>query len=323
MFCKYGTGRSRTGIGLVNVIQLHLHCDLRTILNLKLKIFDAAVVSYFRFVSNDRLLVVDTAGQLTLYSLVNSSTTIQPTAKFSLPALPSTSFILHIYFTGNQHDGPLLCSSWFQASTRSQLIAIEGSIVHAERDECYFILYIEQDTLSQLESIYRSLYAEVSQDSPVLPWSAWGPEYTRFLSARPISADLNHCYYGFRSAELLGEAFSRGNLQPRQLCIRDFNPHRVRHYKARDGTKWHERLVEGEPPNSDLQSNFLEPIGGLPYLEITTREKFQATGISMDESRVFISLVSYHLLYETYTTLTEIQANWSTTIEGIEVLVFS
>jgi hypothetical protein len=97
----------------------------------------------------------------------------------------------------------------------------------------------------------------------------------------------------------------------------------VRHYKARDGTKWHERLVEGEPPNSDLQSNFLEPIGGLPYLEITTREKFQATGISMDESRVFISLVSYHLLYETYTTLTEIQANWYKTIEGIEVLVFS
>jgi hypothetical protein len=91
----------------------------------------------------------------------------------------------------------------------------------------------------------------------------------------------------------------------------------VRHYKARDGTKWHERLVEGELPISDLQINFLEPIGGLPYLEITTREKFLARGILMDESRVFMSLVSYHLLYKTYTTLTEIQANW------YKVLVFS
>ncbi|KAJ8591873.1 hypothetical protein M405DRAFT_813711 [Rhizopogon salebrosus TDB-379] len=68
-----------------------------------------------------RLLVADAAGQLTLYSLVNSSNTIQLTAKCSLPALPSISFIGHIYLTGNQHDAsftPLLCSSWFHVSTR-------------------------------------------------------------------------------------------------------------------------------------------------------------------------------------------------------------
>jgi hypothetical protein len=276
-------------------------------------------VSHFRFVSNDRLLVVDTTGQLTLYSLVNSSNTIQLTAKFSLPALPSMSSIGHIYFVDNQHNAPLLCSSWFQARTRSQLIIIEASIIHVERDECHFILHIEQDTFLELESTYRNLHAEVSQDSPALPWSAWGLEYTRLLPASiTFTADLNHCCYGFRSAQLLGKAFSpEGHLQPRKLCIRDFNPHRVRHYKARDGTKWHERLVEGELPISDLQSNFLEPIGGLPYLEIITREKFLARGISMDESRVFISVVSYHLLYETYTTLTEIQAN------RYEVLFFS
>jgi len=96
------------------------------------------------------------------------------------------------------------------------------------------------------------LYGKGSRDSRALPWSAWGPGHTRFFSTGPSFVDHNQCCYGLRTAELIGEKYGRGGLQPRQLCIRDFNLHRARHYKTVDGTKWHERLVEGDPPNADL-----------------------------------------------------------------------
>ncbi|OAX31488.1 hypothetical protein K503DRAFT_806028 [Rhizopogon vinicolor AM-OR11-026] len=109
--CKYGIGR-----------------------DLKVKLFDPEdETMHFRLMLNDRLLVVNTTGDIALYSLVNSPDAIQLTAKFSLPSLPSTSTFQHILFTGIQdHDYPLfgapLCSSWFHDSACNQLIAISIDI---------------------------------------------------------------------------------------------------------------------------------------------------------------------------------------------------
>ncbi|OJA12067.1 hypothetical protein AZE42_02190 [Rhizopogon vesiculosus] len=263
----------------------------------RVKIFDPEDgTMHFRLILNDRLLVVNTIGDLTLYSLVNSSDAIQLIVTFSLPSLPSTSAFRCIMFARNQdHDyssfNTPLCSSCFHGSARNQLIAIT-MIIEVERRLLHScILYVEQDRLLELESTYTNLYGKGSRDPRALPWSAWGPGYARIFSNSQSLSGLS-CCYGLRTAGLIGENFGRGELRLQQLCIRDFNPHRVRHYKTGDGTEWHERLVEGDPPNADLQSLFLESIGGLPYLEVTTQERFLADGIYMDESRVMLSLAS-------------------------------
>ncbi|OJA12068.1 hypothetical protein AZE42_02191 [Rhizopogon vesiculosus] len=265
---------------------------------------DMAMV--FCFLSNDRLLVVTLAG-LMLYSLVNSANTIQLTAKFSLPALSSRSgSITSIYSVCNQDEASPFTSSLYSSrfQARNQLIILQMATSGDKYYSQSFRCYIEQNAFLELESTYANLYGNASEDTPRLPWSSWGPKCTRFMKG----SGYNHCFYGLRTAELIGSAPSSASErdQLRKLCIRDFNPHQVMHYKAGNRTKWRERLVEGELPG--LQSHFLEPIGGLPYLEITTREKFHVRDIDMDESRVILSNV-----YEGDTDV----------ITGIQVLDFS
>jgi hypothetical protein len=289
----------------------------------------------FCLISNDRLLLVNEYGKLMLYSLVNFPNAIQLTAKFSLPVLTSSSSIGQTQFTGAQDyssSTPPLRSSRFQASAaRSQLIAISLSAhaFHATANYCHVTFYVEQNSFLELESAYTNRYGKPSQyfNSRALPWSSWGPKYTWSFLGRDGLGDSNrwHCSHGFRTADLIGDVWSpEGRRQPRQLCIRDFNPHRVKHYKAGYRTNRHERLVEGGPPNSETQNHFLEPIGGLPYLEITTQEKFLSKGhVFMDESTVLLPRVSYYRTYNIHMALTQIQVNEDDFIEGIEVLFFS
>lgn len=283
----------------------------------------------FSFLSNDRILVVTTSGQLLLYSMVLGANVIQLVAKFSLPTRLCTG-LERVEFSHVPDPAypftPSLCSSRFQASTQNQLIGItmnlEKPLDSAWSSYCIQI-YVERNTLLELEYTYTSHYGKADQDSPPLPWSAWGPGRTQFFLANPNpNGDRNHCSYGFRTAELIGETFSsQGELRPRQLCIRDFNPHRVMHYKAGNGIKWHERLVEGEPPSLDIQCHFLDEIGtGLPYLEIITQEKFLASEIIMDENRVLLSLVSCHHIYK---SAVHAHIDVQPHVQDIEVLDFT
>ncbi|KAG1755771.1 hypothetical protein EDB19DRAFT_2034422 [Suillus lakei] len=92
-----------------------------------------------------------------------------------------------------------------------------------------------------------------------------------------------HSIFGFRvpTVSLVGDGTSQPD--PRPLCIRNFNSHRVVDFKAWNGTRWNQRLIEGETPSSSL---FLEPLGsGLSYLETITQEKFLATDMSMHGSK--------------------------------------
>ncbi|OAX43255.1 hypothetical protein K503DRAFT_862421 [Rhizopogon vinicolor AM-OR11-026] len=225
----------------------------------------------FCLIANDRLLIVNTYGELMLYSLIgppiDPPNAIQLIAKFSLPHC--------------------------QASPCSRLIAIYVDVFPAWGRDRGCRLYIGQNTFLELESTYTNLYGIATQDSRALSWSAWGPEYTRLFSGSldGYSNDW-HSSHGFRTVELIGDIrSSEGPLHPRQLCIRDFNLHRTIHYKARNRTKGYERLVEGGPPNLDTHNHLLTD--DLPYLEITTQEKFLASGIEfMDKSGVFLSLVN-------------------------------
>lgn len=258
----------------------------------------------FCLISNDRLLLVNEYGKLMLYSLVNFPNAIQLTAKFSLPVLTSSSSIGQTQFTGAQDyssSTPPLRSSRFQASAaRSQLIAISLSAhaFHATANYCHVTFYVEQNSFLELESAYTNRYGKPSQyfNSRALPWSSWGPKYTWSFLGRDGLGDSNrwHCSHGFRTADLIGDVWSpEGRRQPRQLCIRDFNPHRVKHYKAGDGTKWHERLVQDGSVLNFPNYFWVGPIDNLPYLKIVTQEKFLASGtIFMDESRVLIPFVS-------------------------------
>ncbi|OJA08006.1 hypothetical protein AZE42_01093 [Rhizopogon vesiculosus] len=275
----------------------------------QVKLFDSEDgTSDFCLIANDRLLVVNNTGELMLYSLVDPPidlpNAIQLIAKFSLPALPPSFYFGYIHFSDNQDYSFTmpLCSSWFQASPCSQLIAINA--FSARGRDRGFKLYIGQNTFLELESTYTNLYGIATQYSRALPWSAWGPQYTWFFSGN-LNSYSWHSSHGFRTVELIGDIQPLGGpLHPRQLCIRDFNPHRVIHYKVGNRTKGHEQLVEGGSPNSDTHNHFLTD--GLPYLEITTQEKFLASGIEfMDESRVFLSLV-----------------NEDRVVDGIEVLYF-
>lgn len=267
LFCKYG--RKADG-RVVDFLQIWNWKSKDTFQCLE--IFDVACgTTHFSFITNDRLLVANSR-ELMLFSLDDSVNAIRLVAKFSLPALRDP-FICH-YITFNPI--PL------HASTHNQLIAVNMCMSAPTTAETpYFTFYIERNTLLELESTYTSRYGESTQGS--LPWSAWGPKYTRFFEN--FQGSCTHRIFGFRSAELVGDLFSPGGfLQSRSLRIRDFNPHRVADFKAGNQSNSHQRLVEGETLNSAL---FLEPLGsGLPYLETTTQEKFLANDMTMEANRI-------------------------------------
>jgi len=272
LFCKYA--RKADG-GLVDFLQIwnwkskDAQC---------LEIFDADHETMnFSFLTNDRFLVAN-ARELMLFSLdtVDSIIGIRLIAKFSFPAIRDP-FSSH-FITFNIP---------FHASTHNQLIAINMCMSAPTTTKSpYFTFYIERNAILELESTYISHYGEASQGSPNLPWSAWGSKYTRFFE-NSYSNSCVHRIFGFRSAELIGDLFSReGEPQPRPLRIRDFNPHRVTDFKAGNITTSHQRLVEGDTPNSTL---FLEPLGsGLPYLETISQEKFLASDMIMEANRIML-----------------------------------
>ncbi|KAG1722953.1 hypothetical protein EDB19DRAFT_1765712 [Suillus lakei] len=202
-----------------------------------LKVFDPACKTMnFSFLTNEKLIVVNTR-ELLLYSLVCSANTLQLTVKFSLPALRS-----HFEYE---------CISFnpipFHARAHKQIIAINMDIFGGSltTDPC-FTLFVQRNTLLELESTYTNSYRKTSEDSSSLPWPSWGPNNTRFFE----ESSYDPCKHSI----LVG-----------------------------NGTKCNQQLIEGETPSSDL---FLDSFGsGLPYLETTT-EKFLSTDMTMEGHRV-------------------------------------
>jgi hypothetical protein len=255
------------------VLRLMDHSDLQC-----LESFDTARKTMnFSFLTNEKILVVNTT-ELLLYSLVHSSNSLQLTAKFSLPALHSPFEYTCIGFSPVPSDA--------RAHNRMVALSMDVSGGSLAKNPC-FTSYIERNTLLELESTYVGRYGKASEDSPNLPWSSWGPNYTRSFEESSFDP-CKHSVFGFRCASLVG-----GRNTQRPLCIRDFNPHRVVDFKAGNGTRWNQRLVEGGEilPSSGL---FLEPLGsGLPYLETITEEKFLSTDLTMEANRV--TLLSFEI----------------------------
>ncbi|KAG1757003.1 hypothetical protein EDB19DRAFT_1655148 [Suillus lakei] len=268
-----------------------------------LEVFDPACKTMnFSFLTNEKLIVVNTR-ELLLYSLVHSANTLQLTVKFLLPALRS-------HF---EYD----CISFnpipFHARAHNQIIAINMDIFGGSltTDPC-FTLFVQRNTLLELESTYTNSYGKTSEDSSSLPWSSWGPNNTRFFEESSYDP-CKHSIFGFRTASLVGNRNSH-----RPLCIRDFNPHRVVDFKVGNGTKCNQRLIEGETLSSDL---FLDSFGsGLPYLETTTEEKFLSTDMTMEGHRV--TLLSYEVMRSITMSEAGEQSFEQELVQGFEVLDF-
>ncbi|KAG1756990.1 hypothetical protein EDB19DRAFT_1198 [Suillus lakei] len=260
----------------------------------------------FNFLTNEKLLVVNMR-DLLLYSLDHSANVLQLTAKFLLPALQNPFEYQGIGFSPISLHTP----------TYNSIIAISIDISGGglTTKPC-FTLYVERNTLLELESSYTSRYGKASENSSSLPWSSWGSNYTRSFEESSYDP-CKHSVFGFRSVSLVGDQNSQH--EPRPLCIRDFNPHRVVDFKAGNNTRWNQRLIEGKAPNSSL---FLEPLGsGLPYIETITEEKFLATDITMEANRVTL------LSFEFVSTITMPQAGEQSLVEhkvvqSMEVLDF-
>ncbi|KAG1842258.1 hypothetical protein DFJ58DRAFT_806637 [Suillus subalutaceus] len=259
----------------------------------------------FGFLTNEKILVSN-AREISLYSFVHSPNAFQLTAKLSLPALHSFFEYTCISFS----------SIPFHACAHNQMISLSMDISGRFLTESpCFTSYIERNTLLKLEATYTSRYGKASEDSPKLPWSSWGPNHTRSFEESSFDS-CKHSVFGFRSVSLVGNR--RESKRP--LCIRDFNPHRVIDFKAGNGTKWNQRLIEGGKilPVSGL---FLEPLGsGLPYIETITEEKFISSSMTMDANRV--TLLCFAVVSSFGMPHAGEQSSVEELLQGFEVLDF-
>ncbi|KAG1825283.1 hypothetical protein EV424DRAFT_1345793 [Suillus variegatus] len=227
----------------------------------------------FSFLTNEIILVANRE-ELLLYSLADFPDALHLTAKFSLPVLRSP----FEYETIRIKD-----SVPSHSRMHDHIININMKIL-GESFTCV-TLYVERNTLLKLQSTYTRQYGKARDSSPSLPWSKWGPKYTRSFK-RDSHDSCKYVISGLRAVSLYGTQIIEPD--PRPLCIRDFNPHRVADFKAGNGIRWNQRLIEGKTWSSGANL-FLEPVGcSLPYIETITEEKFLGLDLIVEGNKVML-----------------------------------
>lgn len=228
----------------------------------------------FSFLTN-KIILVANREELLLYSLADFPDALHLTAKFSLPALRSP----FEYSTIRIKD-----SVPSHSRMHDHIINIDMKIL-GESSTCV-TLYVEHNTLLELQSTYTRQYGKARDSSPSLPWSKWGLKYTRSFKG-DSHVSCKYVISGLRAVSLYGT--QRMEPDPRPLCIRDFNPHRVADFKAGNGIRWNQRLIEGKTWSSGGGNLFLEPLGcSLPYIETITEEKFLGLDIIVEGNKVML-----------------------------------
>lgn len=232
----------------------------------------------FSFLTNKIILVVSSE-ELLLYSLVDFPDALHLTAKFSLPALRTPFEYGTIRIKGSDSSHSRMHD---HIITLNMDILGEVRVINSVR--CV-TLYVERNTLLELQSTYTRRYGKASDSSPGLPWSEWGLKYTRFFREDPHDS-CEHDIVGLRAVSLYGPQTMRP--EPRPLCIRDFNPNRVADFKAGNGIRWNQRLIEGNSMDSSADM-FLKPLGsGLPYIETITEEEFLGLDFTVEGNKVML-----------------------------------
>ncbi|KAG2106624.1 uncharacterized protein F5147DRAFT_700840 [Suillus discolor] len=234
-------------------------------------------ILHFTFLTNETILVVNSE-ELLLYSLVDFPNALHLTAKFSLPALPTSCRYEEIRIKDSISS---------HSRMHDHIININMKIL-GDRDSVpssCVALYVERNTLLELQSTYTRQYGKASDSSPNLPWSEWGLKYTRSFRGDLLDTCKN-VVFGLRAVSFVGSQIRHP--LPRALCIRDFNPHRVADFKAGNGIRWNQRLIEGNLLDS-CPDMFLEPLGsGLPYIETITEEKFIGVDLIAEGNKVMV-----------------------------------
>ncbi|KAG1799003.1 uncharacterized protein HD556DRAFT_166653 [Suillus plorans] len=226
----------------------------------------------FKFLTNETILVVNSE-ELLLYSLVDFPDALHLTAKFSLPTLRAP------------FECQIICINSDSSHSRMHNDIITISMTIVEESHTCVTLYVERNTLLELQSAYTRRYGKASDSLPSLPWSKWGLKYTRSFKGDSHDS-CKHVIDGLRAVSLHGSQIM--DPDPRPLCIRDFNPHRVADFKAGNGIRWNQRLIEGKTFSSGADL-FLEPLGsGLPYIETITAEKFFGLNLIVEGNKVML-----------------------------------
>ncbi|KAG1879599.1 hypothetical protein C8R48DRAFT_767849 [Suillus tomentosus] len=234
-------------------------------------------ILHFSFLTDEIILVVNSE-ELLLYSLVDFPNALHLTAKFSLPALrtPFEYKEIRIKDSISSHS-----------RMHDHIININMKIFGRRRSHASgcVAMYVERNTLLELQSAYTRRYGKASDSSPSLPWSEWGLKYTRSFRG-DLDDSCKNVVFGLRAVSFLGSQIMEP--LPRPLCIRDFNPHRVADFKAGNGIRWNQRLIEGNLLDSSADM-FLEPLGsGLPYIETITEEKFLGSDLMVEGNKVMV-----------------------------------
>jgi hypothetical protein len=250
------------------------------------------------FIAEDKLLLsgrVD--GVMEINSIADKSKPPQCTARFSLPSLMEDWLYLVVTPSINPRPGSVFLdfqnsshrpSCFFHPSLDDQLMSFHiiisdtSKFCDSERD---FFFFARQGAILRLES----LFAKQASTNECFPWSSWRPQNTTWFLG-----DCRQSLYGFRTVGFIDHSRS---LEPRRLCIRDFNPHNICDYSARCETGRHGRLVQGG--TTTTMNPFTEPLGSaLPYREIISEElQVDASKTIMDNSRVLLLKASHNLCF--------------------------
>ncbi|KAG1748309.1 uncharacterized protein EDB91DRAFT_1344869 [Suillus paluster] len=250
------------------------------------------------FIAEDKFLVIVDSKTMEIYSIADKSKPPQCTAKLSFPSLMGDFSYTSAFTSENPTPGSIFpysrkfhqqpsCS--FHPSTNDQLIGIVVRIARNTnpRDSHLYRFFTRCSAILELEGLFSRTYGQSTSGGPKLLWSMWGPQHTTWFRFRE-NENWEPSLYGFRTVESIDRSTYFVSRTPRQLRIRDFNPHIAWNYGAEDTSKWCGRLVRGEVARMILRP-FTEPLGSaLAYREFVSEELFDVTETKMDESRILL-----------------------------------
>ncbi|KAH7909863.1 hypothetical protein BJ138DRAFT_1154276 [Hygrophoropsis aurantiaca] len=254
----------------------------------------------FLFLSDDTFLVLngDPEAHLGLYSFGDLSNQPRIIGRYALPELMDDWYYSYTFASLNPSPSntvhlpngvPYGFPQDFYPSTEDQILMfyVEVSRESNEPDAHTLTFVIYRSTLLNLKQIMNDIRPKRSVTAKPVPWSLWGPKYTRWFS-EGHNMNWQHSTCGYRTIETINENLGFSPATLRRLKIKDFNPNLLHEGSTgSDGCRLG-RLVPSAPTTT-LRRPFAEPLGSaLAYREVISEEKFEATDVMMGASTVLL-----------------------------------
>jgi hypothetical protein len=177
----------------------------------------------------------------------------------------------------------------FHVAPDSAVALFKFSIMVSDRTSAYqYVLVTHRRSLLLTLSNPLAAHAQGGQ----IPWQDWGPPVTRWISS-PLDVYRATITKGQRFAAIQSITSESGFELPAPICIFDFNPYLVRrllHFpRSIESPTSVTRVVSGRDLLHPTLSG--EPFAGevwseLPYVECSSKEKFDYSYVFIDEERI-------------------------------------